>query len=222
MSRPFAVASLAVVVLAGASVSPSDADDPGPDVTASPSGASEVLIHGERTLPGDESGGATPADGGPAMETYISVEDDVCRSPREVFLAHYQRPAGPDEPWELVSSGCELPGIMSPGVQPGGRVLTPDDVREAVRRIGLPASTLEVPIETLVNYDTTVYTSPVTFARTVTLLGSRPPRRDGPTRPTTSRISGRTRIAPSTRGSTRRTPFAIASTADRGSTPATR
>ena len=170
MSRPIAVALLAVV-LAGASVSPSDADDPGPDVTASPSGASEVLIHGERTLPGDESGGATPADGGPAMETHTSVEDDVCRSPREVFLEHYQRPAGSEKPWELVSSGCELPGIMSPGVQPGGPVLTPDDVREAVRRMGLPASTLEVPVETLVNYDTTVYTSPVTFARTVTLLG---------------------------------------------------
>jgi hypothetical protein len=131
----------------------------------------QLSVYGERTLAGDVSGGAAAADGGPAMETYTSLEDYVCRSPREVFEEHYQRPAGSDDPWELVSSGCELPGILSPGVQPSRPILTPDDVRQAVRRIGLPASTLEVPVETLVNYDTTVYTSPVRFARTVTLLG---------------------------------------------------
>jgi hypothetical protein len=40
-----------------------------------------------------------------------------------------------------------------------------------VRRIGLPSMSVEVPPETLVNYDTVVYTDAETFTRTVTLLG---------------------------------------------------
>src|SRR5262245_37140202 len=70
----------------------------------------QLSVYGERTLSGDESGGVTPADDGPVMERYTSFDDYLCRSPTEVFVEHYQRPAGSDEPWELVSSGCELPG----------------------------------------------------------------------------------------------------------------
>jgi hypothetical protein len=170
MRAPLTALSLgAAAMFFGAAPTYAAGNDPGID--AWPSDYDSIVFHGERTLPGDESGGVTPADDGPVMERYTSFDDYLCRSPTEVFVEHYHRPAGSDEPWELVSSGCELPGIRSPGVQPGRPVLTPDDVREAVRRIGLPASTLEVPVETFVNYDTTVYTSPVTFARTVTLLG---------------------------------------------------
>lgn len=50
-------------------------------------------------------------------------------------------------------------------------MLTPDVVLEAVRTIGLPDSSAEVPPDTFVNYETTVYTVPVEFAKTVTLLG---------------------------------------------------
>lgn len=156
-----------------ATAAPTRASGDDPEIEAWPSDYDSVVIHGTESLPGSETGGSGPTqvDTGPAMETHSSYEDDLCRSPEEVFVEHYQRPAGSDEPWELVSSGCELPGITSPGIQPTRPILTPDDVLEAVRRIGLPASTLEVPVETLVNYDTTVYTRPVAIARTVTLLG---------------------------------------------------
>lgn len=228
-----------------ATAAPTRASGDDPEIEAWPSDYDSVVIHGTESLPGSETGGSGPTqvDTGPAMETHSSYEDDLCRSPEEVFVEHYQRPAGSDEPWELVSSGCELPGITSPGIQPTRPILTPDDVLEAVRRIGLPASTLEVPVETLVNYDTTVYTRPVAIARTVTLLatplmcepslrrtsgstamasGSGPRRRASPIRPATSPMPGRMRIARSIRESTRPTPSATASTAGRGSTSVTR
>jgi hypothetical protein len=93
-----------------------------------------------------------------------SYDEDLC-GPNQALVETFQQ-MGIDGAWRLADSGCG--GSATVGDRP---MLTPDMVFEAVRRIGLPASSVEVPPETFVNYETTVYTVPVEFARTVTLLG---------------------------------------------------
>jgi hypothetical protein len=85
-----------------------------------------------------------------------------CADPSEVGYILERRRSGTDEPWTPVGRTC---------VAPDGPVVTPGMILSEVRRIGLPSMSVEVPPETLVNYDTVVYTDAETFTRTVTLLG---------------------------------------------------
>jgi hypothetical protein len=44
-------------------------------------------------------------------------------------------------------------------------------VESAIRRVGVPAGTVEAPAYTLVNLETTFYTEPQTVARTLSIIG---------------------------------------------------
>jgi hypothetical protein len=74
-----------------------------------------------------------------------------------------------DEGWVPLSAECR--GDVPPGAP--RPTLTPGDVLEAARRIGLPSLQVRVQPEdeTLVNFATIFYAEPETFERTVTLLG---------------------------------------------------
>jgi hypothetical protein len=86
-----------------------------------------------------------------------------CPEPDQVgYLIERRLTIGAERAWRLNGFTCATPD---------GPVITPGMVLEEVRRIGLPSMSVEVPPETLVNYDTVVYTEAETFARTVSLLG---------------------------------------------------
>jgi hypothetical protein len=51
------------------------------------------------------------------------------------------------------------------------RALTWQDVESAIRRVGIPAGTVEAPGYTLVNLRTTFYTEPHSIARTLDIIG---------------------------------------------------
>jgi hypothetical protein len=51
------------------------------------------------------------------------------------------------------------------------RALTIQDVISAIRRIGVPAATVEGPRYTLVNLETTFFTRPQSIARSLTIIG---------------------------------------------------
>jgi hypothetical protein len=87
----------------------------------------------------------------------------ACSDPDKVgYLAQRRLESRPEGDWQTYTEYCAAPD---------GPVVTPGLVLEAVRRIGLPSMSVEVPTETLVNYDTVVYTEAETFSRTVNLLG---------------------------------------------------
>ncbi len=71
--------------------------------------------------------------------------------------------------WSYVQSQCRNPSDVGPVVQ--RRVLTTQDVISAIRRVGVPTSSVEGPQYTLVNLDTTFYTAPQHVERTLTLIG---------------------------------------------------
>jgi hypothetical protein len=87
----------------------------------------------------------------------------ACGGAEEVgYLVERRLRARPESGWSPYTETC---------IAPDGPVVTPGMVLDEVRRIGLPSMSVEVPPETLVNYDTVVYTDAETFTRTVTLLG---------------------------------------------------
>ncbi|MGH3501523.1 MAG: hypothetical protein ACRDQA_11645 [Nocardioidaceae bacterium] len=72
--------------------------------------------------------------------------------------------------WTYVRSECRDPATTVAEPHKKQRRLTWHDVRTAIRRIGPPAATVHAPHYTLVNLDTTFYTTPTTINRTLTLL----------------------------------------------------
>lgn len=156
--RPLILATVVAAVL----VMP-DARAAADGANAQPDG-SDVFVHGTKTLEGEDPA-TTEEAGTEDSDSFRSYDGAECPGPRRVFVEEYTRD-GVDGRWVLVEAGCGNTATV-----PDRAVLTPDLVLEAVRRIGLPDSGLQVPSKTLVNFDTTVYTEPVEFARTVTLLG---------------------------------------------------
>ena len=122
----------------------------------------QVVMNGQKTIKGGGSG-----DGGVGSnesETVSSYDDDEC-GPDRSLIETFTRPVL-GRRWVLIDAGCG--GTATIGDR---EILTPDVVLRAVKRIGLPRNRVEVPSQTLVNFETTVYTEPTDFARTITLLG---------------------------------------------------
>lgn len=71
--------------------------------------------------------------------------------------------------WSYVQSQCRNPSDVGP--VPQQRVLTTQDVISAIRRVGVPTSSVQGPQYTLVNLDTTFYTEPQPVERTLTIIG---------------------------------------------------
>lgn len=134
-----------------------DGGDPVPDPVHE-----GLKLFSKKTLPGLDDAATRDPD----RDSFTAYDDGVeCPGPRRVFFESFEQDGSGR--WVLVDAGCGNSATV-PDRRP---VLTPDRVLEAVRRIGLPSTSIEVPPKTLVNYETTVYTEPVEFTRTVTLLG---------------------------------------------------
>jgi hypothetical protein len=132
------------------------------DITGQPDGE-DVSLHGDITFDGDDPSGIDEV-GSDGSDTYVSYDDEGCGPNQTLEETFLQASIG--GPWLLSDTGCGNTSTVAE--RP---VLTPGMILTAVRTIGLPDSTVEVPPKTLVNYETTVYTTPADFARTVTLLG---------------------------------------------------
>jgi hypothetical protein len=149
------VAAVVLTVIAGPAVADPD------DVEVDPLDYGTLLVDGGLTIPGgEEPGDGSDQDG---SETYTAYDDGPCDNANALLVEKYRR-AGVDQPWQLASSGCGASATVGP-------VVTPDLVLEAVKTVGLPVSSFEVPAKTLVHYETTVYTETTTFERTVTVVG---------------------------------------------------
>lgn len=144
----------AVIAALSMSVASADPDGAG----AIPDPVHDALdVFGNQTIPGGQNSGAD----GKGSDTFTSYDDGAC-APNQMLLEEY-RSAGVAEPWQLASSGCGAAATAGP-------VVTPDLVLEAMKTVGLPVSSFEVPAKTLVHYETTVYTETATFARTVNVV----------------------------------------------------
>lgn len=71
-------------------------------------------------------------------------------------------------PWRYLRSECRDPDKVGPTQR---HQLTWSDIRDALRRIGVPPAEVEGPAYTLVNLQTTFYTSAGAFDRSFDLLG---------------------------------------------------
>jgi len=71
--------------------------------------------------------------------------------------------------WSYLGSECRDPQEEGPVAQ--RQALTTQDVISAVRRVGVPAATVEGPQYTLVNLETTFFTRPQTIDRSLTIIG---------------------------------------------------
>ncbi len=69
------------------------------------------------------------------------------------------------------ASECRDPQQCSRGQRVSGRVLTTGDIISAVRRVGVPAASVEAPRYTLVNLKTTFFTKPPSINRNLTIIG---------------------------------------------------
>lgn len=72
--------------------------------------------------------------------------------------------------WEYQTTECRNPADLGP-VQQARRQLTWTDVLSAVRRVGVPAEQVQAPSYTLVNLETTFYTTPTPIDRSLTIIG---------------------------------------------------
>jgi hypothetical protein len=72
--------------------------------------------------------------------------------------------------WGVDRIECRDPADLGP-VQEQRRQLAWTDVLSAVRRVGIPAEQVEAPQYTLVNLDTTFYTTPAPIDRSLTIIG---------------------------------------------------
>jgi hypothetical protein len=134
----------------------------------------DLNINAEKHIPGGtENGGVDPASTSPweyrLIERRCSSEDSnfciayACGDPDEVgYLVERRLRARPENGWESYTETC---------ISPTGPVVTPGDVLNALRRVGLPSMSVQAPPETFVNYETVLYTRAEAFARTVNLLG---------------------------------------------------
>jgi hypothetical protein len=71
-------------------------------------------------------------------------------------------------PWHYFRSECRDPNKVGPTKR---RQLSWNDIRAAIKRIGVPPATVEGPDYTLVNLRTTFYTKAAPFDRSFVLLG---------------------------------------------------
>jgi hypothetical protein len=71
--------------------------------------------------------------------------------------------------WQYVTSECRA--IEESGPTQLRRTLTWSDVLSAVRRVGVPAASVQAPGYTLVNLETTFYTEPATIERSLDIIG---------------------------------------------------
>lgn len=134
-----------------------------------------VVVAGTREIPPSEAGSDTELVGNESpwetryRESSCEGVDGAtgcayvyCPDPNQAGYIVEQRLRDSNQAWQVAGTIC---------IAPDGPVLTPGLVLEEVRRIGLPAISVEAPPETFVNYDTVVYTEAETFSRTVNLLG---------------------------------------------------
>jgi len=71
--------------------------------------------------------------------------------------------------WTTFGTECRSPVDLGPVAQQ--RQLTWTDVLSAVRRVGIPPEQVEAPNYTLVNLETTFYTTPAPIDRSLTIIG---------------------------------------------------
>ena len=71
--------------------------------------------------------------------------------------------------WTTQQTECRDPQEV--GLVAQQRALTTQDVITALRRLGVPAATVEAPQYTLVNLETTFFTRPETIDRSLTIIG---------------------------------------------------
>ncbi len=71
--------------------------------------------------------------------------------------------------WQVLFTECTAPQEV--GLVAQQRALTTQDVITALRRLGVPAATVEAPQYTLVNLETTFFTRPETIDRSLTIIG---------------------------------------------------
>jgi hypothetical protein len=69
--------------------------------------------------------------------------------------------------WSIVDTQCRDPRDIG-NLR---RSLTWQDVESAIRRVGIPTAEVTAPGYTLVNLETTFYTDPEPFARTLSIIG---------------------------------------------------
>jgi hypothetical protein len=96
-----------------------------------------------------------------------------CPDTTEIRLTLWQQPVADPATgraqgsWTAVATECRNPtdvGLVR-------RQLTWEDVESAIRRVGIPEATVTAPGYTLVNLDTTFYTEPRPFTRTLQIIG---------------------------------------------------
>ncbi len=99
----------------------------------------------------------------------------TCDNPQLVQLTLWVRKltsadGSPDRSgWSTQQTQCRDPASAGPVRQ--RRVLTTQDVISAIRRVGVPTSSVQGPQYTLVNLDTTFSTEPQHVERTLTIIG---------------------------------------------------
>jgi hypothetical protein len=115
--------------------------------------------------------GATPTDP-QAVEMACSVMLD-CPDSAQIRLTLWQRQVADEggKPvqgtWSVVTTECRDPGDAG-DVR---RNITWQDVVSAIRKVGVPTAEVSAPGYTLVNLDTTFYTDPAQFTRTLSIIG---------------------------------------------------
>lgn len=103
------------------------------------------------------------------------IASESCQAPGEVRLSLWARQLTDavgdlvKDGWSYLQSGCRDPASAGPVRQ--RRVLTTQDVISAIRRVGVPTSSVQGPQYTLVNLDTTFSTEPQHVERTLTIIG---------------------------------------------------
>lgn len=117
--------------------------------------------------------GAFPDD--PDAVSVDCVRAHTCADPALVLMSLYARRltdgTGQEvtSAWEYQGSECRDPVDLGPVQQ--RRQPTWTDVLSAVRRVGIPAEQVEAPDYTLVNLETTFYTTPAPIDRSLTIIG---------------------------------------------------
>jgi hypothetical protein len=115
--------------------------------------------------------GALP--GVPGAEQMDCREAHSCGDPRMLSLSLFsQLVDGNGHPvtgWRYMRSECRSPSHIGPADP--RHPLTWSDIRAAIKRIGVPPSSVEGPHYTLVNLRTTFYTKAAPFDRSFVLLG---------------------------------------------------
>lgn len=115
--------------------------------------------------------GARP--GVPGAEEMDCLGAHTCNDKRFLSLSLFSQlvddKGKPLSAWRYMRSECRNPSSIGAG-QPR-KTLSWSDIRDALRRIGVPPAEVEGPDYTLVNLETTFYTNASAFDRSFRLLG---------------------------------------------------